>query len=94
MLGTTKLLNTILHAKIINTQFEVGITLACLGLNNASHEKDKSLEDSYININNPDFLLSSISVDLQSSLLEESNFKNQFFITRSSFQVNVRYSTI
>lgn len=26
---------------------------------------------------------------LQSSQLEESNFKDQFFVTRSSFQVNI-----
>lgn len=91
-IDTSKLLNTIMHAKIINTQFEVGVTSACLHFNNPS--QDKPIEDKNANVNNTDVLLSPVPVDLQSSILEESNFKNQFFITRSSFQVNICHSTI
>lgn len=37
---------------------------------------------------NDEVLLSIDHLILQSSELEESNFKDQFFVTRSSFQVN------
>ncbi|VVC33975.1 Hypothetical protein CINCED_3A024185 [Cinara cedri] len=85
--NTTKLLNTILHDEIINTQFEFDVTLTCLGLNNPNKDKPLEIKNRNDKDNNTDVALSLDPVALQSSLLEESNFKDQFFITRSSFQI-------
>lgn len=49
--------------------------------NESPHSKDKK---------NPSTMLSIGPLILQSSQLEDSNFKDQFFVTRSSFQVNHR----
>lgn len=82
------MLNTVLQAKTINIQFEVGLALACSSVNNTQtssmclQAEDKKNE-------RPDSALMSIdSLLLQSTHLEDSNFKNQFFVTKCSFQVN------
>lgn len=77
-LETSTLLNTVLKHKVINTQFEVDFKLACI---DASHLCNylTQIEDKEEEPND--------SLTLQSSHLEDSNFKNQFFVTRCSFQV-------
>lgn len=80
-LDMVKLLNTILHAKEINTQLEGKLALACLDVD--CDQKSPRKEDE-----NNDTTLSNFPLILQSSHLEDSNFKHQFFITRSSFQVS------
>jgi hypothetical protein len=66
---------------------EANFSLACLGFNDSqlfSSSKIKNVSEE----KNNDALLSVSQFILQSSELEESNFKEQFFVTRSSFQVN------
>jgi len=81
-IDTSKLLNTVLKYKIINTQFEVDLKLACIdaddseSLPNYLTQEDKKKQGMPID-----------SLILQSTHLEDSNFKNQFFVTRCSFQV-------
>lgn len=128
-LDKKKLLNTILHSKVINTQLEVELVLSCLGVDSgqtlpkslrAINKKDHEDRDDHKNRNDhenrddhknthdqkykdnknkndqihrvdhkvKEVMPSSIGpLILQFTQLEESNFKNQFFITRSSFQV-------
>jgi len=117
-LDNKKLLNTILHSKVINTQLEVEVVLSCLGVNscqtpskplqaintkdhkNRNDHKDRDdhknandlkHEDDYkdrVDPKDKEMMSSSIGpLILQFTQLEESNFKNQFFVTRSSFQV-------
>lgn len=150
-LDKKKLLNTILHSKVINTQLEVELVLSCLGVdsgqtlpkslqainrkdcedrddhknrddhkdrdnhkNRDDHEDrddhknthdqkykdDKNKNDQIYRVDHKvkEVMPSSIGpLILQFTQLEESNFKNQFFITRSSFQViylfYVKYNT-
>lgn len=132
-LDKKKLLNTILHSKVINTQLEVELVLSFLGIdsgqtlpkslqaiNRKDHEDrddhkdkdnhknthdqkykdDKNKNDQIYKVNHKvkEVMPSSIGpLILQFTQLEESNFKNQFFITRSSFQViylvYVQYNT-
>lgn len=73
----------ILHAKEINTQLEGKFTLACLDIE--YEQKSSKKEDE-----NNKTTLSYFPIILQSSHLEDSDFKHQFFITRSSFQVSCR----
>ncbi|XP_060849131.1 uncharacterized protein LOC132928463 [Rhopalosiphum padi] len=117
-----KLLNTILHSKVINTQLEVEVVLSCLGVNscqtpskplqaintkdhkNRNDHKDRDdhknandlkHEDDYkdrVDPKDKEMMSSSIGpLILQFTQLEESNFKNQFFVTRSSFQIVCRH---
>jgi len=132
-LDKKKLLNTILHSKVINTQLEIELVLSCLGVdsgqtlpkslrainkkdhkdrddhkNRDDHEDrddqkykdDKNKNDQIYRVDHKvkEVMPSSIGpLILQFTQLEESNFKNQFFITRSSFQVMylfyVKYNT-
>lgn len=82
------MLNTVLQAKKINIQFEVDLALACSSVNN-TQTSSKCLQAEDIINERPDSALMSIdSLLLQSTHLEDSNFKNQFFVTKCSFQVN------
>lgn len=74
-----------MDAKEENNRFEVYFGLTCLGgIDSQSQTLLNSEQSKIINDNNnPDSPLY-----LQSSHLEESNFKDQFFVTRSSFEVN------
>jgi len=75
----------LLHAKVLNTQFEGDFSLACLGVDD-DKVRCKSLRNG--DENNDKNNMSISPLILQFSHLEDSNFKDQFFVTRSSFQVN------
>jgi len=71
----------VLQSKAINTQFEVKLQLACM-----------DIDDSQIKAEDKKEVKSVMSVGpltLKSTQLEDSDFKNQFFLSRSSFQVNL-----
>jgi len=102
ILDSKKLLNTILHSKVINSQLEVEFVLSCMGVDScqsssksleAINRKDRknrnNLEDDQKDTDEyeDEEESSSIPMILQYTQLEESNFKTHFFITRSSFQV-------
>lgn len=92
-LDTVKLLNTVLQAKTINIQFEVDLALACSSVND-TQTSFKCLQAENKKNERPDSALMSIdSLLLQSTHLEDSNFKNQFFVTKCSFQVNHCHTT-
>ncbi|XP_025191497.1 uncharacterized protein LOC112591790 isoform X1 [Melanaphis sacchari] len=123
-----RLLNTILHSKVINTQLEIEFALSCMevddcktlhkplqAINRKVHKNiddhedrdDWKYIDDYENRKDQKYrddcenrvdhkvnkiMSSSIGpLILQFSQLEESNFKNQFFVTRSSFQIICRH---
>lgn len=71
----------IFHAKEINAQLEGKFALACLEID--CDQKSPKNENE-----NNDTTLSNFPIILQSPHLEDSNFKHNFFITRSSFQVS------
>lgn len=79
-LENSKLLKTIFHTQVTNNQLEVDSISTCLGIVDKKESSDQS-HSSEENCTSIEPLI------LQSSLLEDSNFKDQFFITRSSFQV-------
>jgi len=112
LLDNKKLFNTILHAKVINSQLEIEYVLSCLGVdsfqtlhkplqainrkyheNRNHHENRDDREDRDYHKDKDEYkdrgvMPSSIGpLILQFTQLEESNFKNQFFVARSSFQV-------
>jgi len=98
-----KLLNTILHSKVINSQLEVEFVLSCMDSCQSSSQPLEAINRKYHrNRNNQEDEDDQKDTDghedkegsspivpkiLQYTQLEESNFKTHFFITRSSFQV-------
>jgi len=81
-------MNTIFEAEVINTQFEENLALTCMDyIDNQTPQKSVQSEDKKDDYNDVE-LISLSPLILQPTVLEDSNFKNQFFITRSSFQVN------
>lgn len=98
-LDSKKLLNTILHSKVINSQLEVEFVLSCMGVDscqsppkhleaiNRNDHKDKDDQENTDEHKDKEVPSPIFPVILQYTQLEESNFKANFFITRSSFQV-------
>lgn len=93
ILDSKKLLNTILHSKVINSQLEVEFILSGMGADScqsppkpleAINRKDNKNRNNHEDKEVPSPIVPMI---LQYTQLEESNFKTHFFITRSSFQV-------
>lgn len=78
-------------AKEVNARLDVNFGLACLG---GEDDQNQTLQNVPQTENKNDDKNNSTAVSigplyLQTSQLEESNFKEQFFVTRSSFQVNL-----
>lgn len=78
----------LLHAKVLNTQLEGDFGLTCLGMHNGEIQYKPLHDDDEDNDKSSLPAMSISPLILQSSQLEDSNFKDQFFVTRSSFQVN------
>lgn len=82
-----QLLHTALQFKAINTRLEIKLQLACMDIDKSQIE----VEDQKKKVKS---LMSVGPLTLQSTQLEDSDFKNQFFLSRSSFQVNLLCSGI
>lgn len=82
-----------MHAQEANTRLEVNFGLTCLGgKDDQSNTLPNSLQTGKENDDkNKSTAISIGPLYLQSSQLEESNFKDQFFVTRNSFQVNYKH---
>lgn len=94
---TTELLKTVLNVKTRNTRLEEDFTLACLDIepnydcNHHSPPQSNKIQQVVHNIDIPSI---NESLILPYTTLEESNFKSQFFVTRSSFNVSHQYISL
>lgn len=76
------MLNTIARSKKINYDLEADLYLELIDTNEPNGLKSPKINDN-------DDTLSVDSLLIVSSQLEDCNFKAQFFVTRSSFYVNI-----